>query len=236
MEKTVLIHENDKLHSQNNGEMNYLRKIGHEINNFLTVIQLRCEMLQMLVNGNDSAGKAINQLFSNLSGFKQYANNLLFLGRYPANTKTPFDIERLLQDFTYTPQIKTLTGNRAITISGGESALFVEANIEILNALLSNIFYLITFGTSKTDPIDIEINDNIVQIEIVFTSKIITFPFEEFREYMQFHEIRDMQLNNKMIILLSIAIALKNLGGTAAAEREANNTVALTVTLPKKDE
>jgi len=209
-----------------------LNSIGHEINNFLTVLQLRCELLKMIAHDKDKVTETVRQLHLNLHGLKQYANNLLFLGKKSNAKKNIINAIWFFEDMITRPETAELFENYAVALDKKTDHLYVKVDPENLQNFYVNSIVLASHSDPGNEKLAVNFSGGQKNVKISFSYANKSFPIKEFNEYKNINDLKQVKLSNRNVIVVSIILSVRDMDGKIALNINKNNKVLLTATLP----
>jgi len=225
------MNSNRKTDTSVNCEYICFRNIGHELNNFLTVIQLRSEILKINISDKDKITKIIGQLYFDINALNRYANNLLYLGKPREKSILSHNLIQFIKNLSFSPETLRLIGSRTVSIKSDLSDIYITANTDMMNTLFINAIYLAILVAPETQEINLEIikSDPIVKVFAFYHKE--TFPINEFYDLEKFRDLKKIKLSSKNITLACIVFPAVGLGWKIAAE-EKEEYIQLVLEIP----
>jgi len=210
------------------------RQIGHEINNFLTVLMLRTEMLKLAAAEDKKLSGSISLLAANMNRLKRYAGNLLFLGRPAAAARGAVDLAGFLRQFLEHPEAVSISGGHTIRIETAETELHVAAAREVLEQIFINVLSLIFSAEPYADEIIIHLQKNNIDtsVETAVTFRAKSFYDEIFEELGAGGDIVSMKLSNRNVEAASIIAAVSMLHGYVNIDRNNADSYTMRIGFP----
>lgn len=216
---------------------NMLRRIGHEINNFLTVLLLRGELLKLAVNNKEKFDKAISLLFKHLERLKRYANNLLFLGRAKTVKRDLFKLESFFAAFIPHQETRYSLGEWEVKLDLKDPAFEINSSKDILAIFFSNLFAVVSGTEAEADTILINSSPGSKDsfIDLIITFKEDAFPMEEIEDIMKTKDLDPKKMSTKNTEFASIKHAAEHLDSNLAfLQSDAKIKVTLTIPVNKE--
>lgn len=210
-----------------------LGKIGHEINNFLTVFQLRTEMMKMSHSDAEKVSMNIGQLFRNIRHMKHYASNLLYIGRSQHEAPTKIELIKFFDDFINQPEISSIIDEYELNYSKYPDQLTIHSDQDTLSTLFLNGLILGRLFIPTSPEVKVRFGTSEYYTSISFNYRTESFPKNEFRNIHTSDSLTGIKLSSLNVAMMTLINASRVLNAKIELYKISDNETALKILIPK---